>query len=211
MEHTGFSSIEQAQAAPDYAKYDRVWQRVAPQLEPYAQPRESTAAMQVLQEPQPAAAESVQRELRLPGAQADPCCMGTEAAEMLRVLEGFAQEEGMNGSTYCQLARFAGGRAASALRALGRGAERRACMLRTIAYLITGEERQMSGCAALLPRLPLRVLLRDSYHAAACSAFNYARAAESAADVCLQRELRRFSDENYAAAEQILRILAQLR
>ena len=42
--------------------------------------------------------ESLRQELALPGAQADPCCMGTEARELAAVLDGFGQEALADGS-----------------------------------------------------------------------------------------------------------------
>lgn len=216
MDHTCYSSIEQLQAAPDYAKYDRVWQRVAPQMNPYPEVRAGAMTKELENVPampmSMAAEQAEKRELSLPGAEENPCCMGTEAAEMTTVLEGFAQEEWMNGSTYCQLARFSNQRAAAvSLRALGRAAEQRARELNTIHYLITGEEKMPNSAAVLLPRLPYRVLLRDSYHAAVCNGFNYARAADETVDPCLKKILQRFSEANYAAAEEILHILTQVR
>ena len=81
----------------------------------------------------------------------------------------------------------------------------------SINYLITGEEKMPNSAAVLLPRLPYRVLLRDSYHAAVCNGFNYARAADETVDPCLKKILQRFSEANYAAAEEILHILTQVR
>lgn len=52
-------------------------------------------------------------------------------------------------------------------------------------------------------------MLRERYHAAVCNGFNYARAEEGTADPCLQRILERFSAENYAAADRLLRLLMQ--
>ena len=73
----------------DFRQYDRIWQRVAPGLEPY--PAGDGADT-------PARTEETglmvsRQESQLPGAQADPCCMGSAAAEMLEVLSGFIHEE----------------------------------------------------------------------------------------------------------------------
>ena len=59
------------------------------------------------------------------------------------------------------------------------------------------------------PQLSYRAMLRERYHAAVCNGFNYARAEEGTADPCLQRILERFSAENYAAADRLLRLLMQ--
>ena len=72
----------------DFRRYDRVWQRVAPDLEPY--PGVSTAAAMPAPPPQAASAASMARqESQLPGAAQDPCCMGSAASEMLEVLTGY--------------------------------------------------------------------------------------------------------------------------
>ena len=212
--HSGVAQTE----AQDYARYDRIWQRVAPAMNPYPEARAAAAGAGVLPAavgqaaaPSPAASGEAAAELSLPGAQADPCCMGTAAAELTAVLEGFAQEEGADASTYRQIARYAPSRAAAAaLRDLGAAAAQRERELLAAYYLITGERKGAGTAAVVLPRLPYRALLRDRYHAAACTALNYDRAAEASADPCLQRLLSRFGSESYAAADRLLRLLAQL-
>lgn len=219
MENTRFSEVEQAEAAPDYARYDRIWQRVAPGMNPYPQVRAANqpkqapqvTALPVNAVPQPPAASSNQ-ELMLPGAESNPCCMGSEAQEMSVVLEGFAQEEKVDSMTYMQLARYAPTRSAAVtLRELGKRAEQRAKELGAAYYLITGEQKKVESAGVILPRLPYRELLRQRYHDMACNAFNYARAEESTPDTCLQKLLERFSAESYRDADQILQLLAQLQ
>ncbi len=215
MANATHSGIDLLEAPPDYARYDRIWQRVAPAMNPYPAVRasqalsvpEGTAEMQAQPDQ-----ESLRQELALPGAQADPCCMGTEARELAAVLEGFGQEALADGATYRQLARFAPNRmAAAGLRELGRGADQRGRELAAAYFLITGEQKQPASASVILPRLPYRELLRERYHGAVCSAFNYARAADATPDPCLQRLLHRFSEEEYAASERLLRLLAQIQ
>ena len=71
-------------AAPDYARYDRIWQRVAPAMNPYPQVRAAAAPAEIAPQPEHQAvraenggisAAEQARELALPGAQADPSCM----------------------------------------------------------------------------------------------------------------------------------------
>ena len=194
--------IEPIGGAEDYARYDRIWQRVAPEMTPYPAVRKTAVAK----------TEGDDAMTALPGAEGDPCCMGSEAREMTAVIAGFAGEEAGDGAAYQQIARFAPNRvASSALRELARGAEHRSRELRATYYLITGENSPGSTAAVVLPRLPYRELLRNAYHAAACNALNYARAEESTPDICLQRLLRRFSQENYAASDRVLQLLAQSR
>lgn len=219
MANTTYSGIDQAEAAPDYARYDRIWQRVAPAMNPYPEVRMAAAGTAPATSPAPAAQmqtaqtqETEQAELALPGAEANPCCMGSEAQDLTAVLEGFAEEEAVDASTYRQLARSAPNRmAAMTLRELGRTADQRARELAAAYYLITGEQKKLGAASVILPRLPYRELLRDRYHAAACNALNYARAADATPDPCLQRILNRFSEENNVAADRLLRLLAQVQ
>lgn len=69
----------------DFRQHDRLWQRVGPGLEPYP---ETTAEAMPRREELPPAQES-----QLPGAEPNPCCMGSEARELLAVLEGYIEEE----------------------------------------------------------------------------------------------------------------------
>ena len=70
----------------DFRQYDRIWQRVAPGLEPYPEEGEAVPAART---EETALMQRGRQESQLPGAQTDPCCMGSAAAEMLEVLTGF--------------------------------------------------------------------------------------------------------------------------
>ena len=108
----------------DYRQYDRVWQRVAPNLEPYPGMRQSPDSKNSSAEAAPAAAPAnsttmmapvsqqtsaaqTAQEGQLPGAAQNPCCMGSAAAEMLEVLTGFVEEELGDRRYYLALARQA--------------------------------------------------------------------------------------------------------
>ena len=59
-------------AGYDFRQYDRIWQRVAPDLEPY--PGVSTAAAMPAAPPQAASAAYMARQVsQMPGAALDPC------------------------------------------------------------------------------------------------------------------------------------------
>ena len=79
----------------DFRKYDQIWQRVAPNLEPYPDLREpAVPAVPPLPSGGTASgAPAVPAAETLPGAEQDPCCMGTAAREELEVLEGFIEAE----------------------------------------------------------------------------------------------------------------------
>ena len=73
----------------DYDACRALWQRVSPSEDPY-----------------PAAEEvgTPSGEISLPGAEGDPCCMGTEAADSVEVLQGFLREELGDAQVYSYLA-----------------------------------------------------------------------------------------------------------
>ena len=79
-------------AAYDYRRCARVWQRVDPTLDPYPDVR-AAAAMAADTPGDGLSAAERNAELTLPGAQADPCCMGTAASEMLAVIQSFIDAE----------------------------------------------------------------------------------------------------------------------
>ena len=105
MENTTTAGGQSVPTAYDYRIYDRIWQRVSPDLNPYPDVRAAADAGDTAipapqeQVPAPAApavpvpAQEGGGEPELPGAERNPCCMGTEAQESLEVLEGFIEEE----------------------------------------------------------------------------------------------------------------------
>ena len=95
----------QDHTAYDYRMYDNVWQRVSPGCDPYGdgdatpnmQHRQSTSlgesmSTQMAQVPQMPQIDA-NGEDTLPGAEINPCCMGSEAEQDLKVLVGFIEEE----------------------------------------------------------------------------------------------------------------------
>ena len=199
----------------DYRQYDRVWQRVAPNLDPYpagrmpamaelpGQPSDGAAP----QESEPAPALQTAQELQLPGAQADPCCMGSSAEDMLPVVEGFIEVELADRRYYAAFARQAPSWARQQLRELSAAAAARAKRLMAAYYLTTGrcyqasisKERILIGqwCAAL----------RERYHVEACNAMNYLRTADGTTDPCLVRLLNELGEGSYRDADQLMAML----
>jgi len=181
----------------DFRKYDRLWQRVAPGLEPYP-PREPQAV--------PAMA-AVPPESQLPGAEQDPCCMGSAAAEMIEVLTGFIEDALGDQRQLTALSRQAPSWARQRLRELAAENGAHARELMAVHYLITGDcfRPSLSGGPVSVGRwCPA---LRERYHAAACSGFNYARAAEGTTDPCLVRLLNELSAAAYRQADVLLALL----
>lgn len=188
-------------AGHDYRQYERVWQRVAPGLEPYPDTRLSEVGVPAMMPVQNL------QEAQLPGAQPDPCCMGSAAAEMVDVLTGFIEEELGDHRYYLVMARQAPAWARQRLREIGEEECHHARRLMAVYYLITGEcyrphisqERIYIGhwCAAL----------RERYHEEACGGMNYARAAEGTTDICLSGLLNELSADEYRHAEELMTIL----
>ena len=191
----------------DYRPYDRVWQRVAPTLEPYpgmdqAAPSAPEARAETPPESQPSPPES-----QLPGAQPNPCCMGTAAEEMLVVLTGFIEESLADRQYFLAIARQGPVWARQRLRDIADDEASHARRLLAAHYLITGQCYRPA-----VHRSPVCVgqwcaALRERYHLEACSGFNYARAADSTTDPCLIRLLNELSADEYRHADTILRLL----
>lgn len=215
--------MEQSLHSPevyDFRRYDRIWQRVAPALEPYPAQGQGNAVpafaagqsagqsiSEVPMEPTDLTPAQLRQESQLPGAEVNPCCMGSAAAEMLAVLTGFIEEELENQRQYLTLSRQAPAWARQRLRDMAAEEGNHAQRLMAVHYLITGtcyrpaisrECVRFNGwCAAL----------RERYHAAACGGFNYRRAADETTDPCLSGVLHALSGEEYRHADTLLMML----
>lgn len=191
----------------DYRQYDRIWQRVAPTLEPYPA-MEDTAPVQ---QPQAAQQEltpaQVRQESQLPGAVPNPCCMGSAAAEMLEVLMGFLEEALSDRRHYLALARQAPVWARQRLRDIAAGKLEHARHLLAIHYLITGECYQPAVNCERIYVGRWCPALRERYHAEACNGMNYVRAAEGTTDPCLTRILNCMSADAYHWANELMVML----
>ena len=187
---------EKRDCAYDYAHCERVWRRVAPADNPYPGRGEE---------------EAKQGELSLPGAQENPCCMGTAATESLAVLKGFVREELAARQTYLEFACCAPTQEMRRiLRALAADEQRHARQLTAAVYLTTGEVyrphrcpergRCTGGCDAL----------RQLYHEEVCSGFNYFRAGEETLDYCLSQMFAALSQDEYRHARLLLNLLSRM-
>lgn len=208
----------------DYRQYDRVWQRVAPNLEPYPGMRQSPDSKNSSAEAAPAAAPAnsttmmapvsqqtsaaqTAQEGQLPGAAQNPCCMGSAAAEMLEVLTGFVEEELGDRRYYLALARQAPVWARQRLRDIAADEGGHARRLMAVHYLITGEcYRPAVSCEHIYIGRWCPAL-RERYHAEACNGLNYARAAEGTTDPCLAELLNELSADEYRHATELMEML----
>lgn len=195
-------------AAYDYRRCARVWQRVDPTLDPYPDVR-AAAAMAADTPGDGLSAAERNAELTIPGAQADPCCMGTAALESLEVLQGFIREELADRRTYLFLARRAPtAEARQVFRAIASDEGRHARRLLAAVYLITGERYCPAICYPPLRCDGYCAALRERYHEEVCGGFNYRRASQETLDPCLQQLLLAFSQDEYRHANAMLGLLS---
>ena len=195
-------------AAYDYRRCARVWQRVDPTLDPYPDVR-AAAAMAADTSGDGLSAAERNAGLTLPGAQADPCCMGTAALESLEVLQDFIREELADRRTYLFLARRAPtAEARQVFRAIASDEGRHARRLLAAVYLITGERYCPAICYPPLRCDGYCAALRERYHEEVCGGFNYRRASQETLDPCLQQLLLAFSQDEYRHANAMLCLLS---
>lgn len=195
-------------AAYDYRRCARVWQRVDPTLDPYPDVR-AAAAMAADTPGDGLSAAERNAELTIPGAQADPCCMGTAALESLEVLQGFIREELADRRTYLFLARRAPtAEARQVFRAIASDEGRHARRLLAAVYLITGERYCPAICYPPLRCDGYCAALRERYHEEVCGGYNYRRASQETLDPCLQQLLLAFSQDEYRHANAMLCLLS---
>ena len=195
-------------AAYDYRRCARVWQRVDPTLDPYPDVR-AAAAMAADTPGDGLSAAERNAGLTLPGAQADPCCMGTAALESLEVLQGFIREELADRRTYLFLARRAPtAEARQVFRAIASDEGRHARRLLAAVYLITGERYCPAICYPPLRCDGYCAALRERYHEEVCGGFNYRRASQETLDPCLQQLLLAFSQDEYRHANALRGLLS---
>ena len=181
----------------DYRQYDRIWQRVDPNLNPYPGVRDGVHEVPVVN-------TMVPRAETLPGAQSDPCCMGSQAATMLDVLEGFIEVELEDRWYYLGLTRCAPTVCRTMLRDFATTKAAHAKRLMAVYYLITGTCYESKLLCGQVKPGPWCEVLRQRYHVEACGGFNYARAADGTTDPCLGKLLDELSADTYRIAERIL-------
>lgn len=165
----------------DYVRYDRVWQRVAPELDPYPAVRQGAAAEELC----PAERDDGAAQLAAFIDQALACrraylsarrCAPTTAAR--RTMQQLAEESG-----------------AHARRLTG------------LYYILTGQCYRSHLCAAESECLPWCRLLRLRWQEACYAAEGYRRAAEAAADGCVQGILLQMAEDQRRHASVLLHLL----
>lgn len=143
----------------------------------------------------------------LPGAELDPCCMGTEAETDLAVVAGFAEDEQVEQRQERALSGQAPTWARQTLLTLSAHAAARQRRLLAAYYLISGDVYFPDALTERVYVRKWRPALRERYHALACAAMNYARAADGTPDPCLNALFEELSADAFqcaAAVEQLL-------
>ena len=202
----------------DFRQYDRIWQRVAPTLEPYpgtSAQRDAGARMEAapVSAARPAAPEApavpvpAGQMAQLPGAAANPCCMGSAAQEMLEVIDGYAEAALSDRRAVLALARQAPSWARQDLRDIAADLQSQAQKLAAVHYLVTGRCYRPSVSTERIYVGRWCPALRERYHAAACGGLNYARSAEDAMDPCLAKLFGDMSKQSYSHAETLMGLL----
>ena len=220
MENATMTGRTDAPNTYDYRMYDRIWQRVSPDLDPYPEVRaaqDSTAAPPRADKAggtDPAAVSPsvpASDTSELPGAEKDPCCMGSQADDSVNVITGFINDELADSRCCAVLSRqVRDPRAARLFRRIAGEKQAAARDLRAAYYLITGTcytpvitlERRQWKCLA--------DILRSCYHQEACSGFNYLRAVEGAPDLCLEKLFTRLGEAAHRRADEVLELLGKI-
>lgn len=170
------------QVYEDYLHCDRVWQRVAPELEPYPQVRGVV----------PTVTES---------------CCPRRRREMAESLGDFIEHELADRQAYCEQMRAAPPAARRVLRQLAEEEGGHARRLMGLYYMMTGQCYHRAVPAADGECLPWCAFLRRRYEEECAGGYAYARAAEEAEDECLRRVLLRMAADEYRHAELLLQLL----
>lgn len=180
----------------DYRRYDHIWKKVSPELNPYPEVR---------------SAQDRQTEndlLTLPGAERDPCCMGSAAQGEVEVIRGFLRDELADAQTYRYLAALAPTQEGRRLmRRIASDEAGHVKTLQTVHFLITGGTYSVTVVLPPQPRQLWRDRLRGRYHEETCGGFNYERAAEETTDLCLKKIFQQLSQDEYRHAEQVRMLL----
>lgn len=170
------------QVYEDYLHCDRVWQRVAPELEPY--PAVRAAA--------PAAPAS--------------CCFARRREEAA-LLGDFIEHALADRQAYCRQMRSAPAAARRVLRQLAEEEGGHARRLMGLYYMMTGRCYHAAVPAEDGECLPWCAFLRRRYEEECAGGYAYAKAAEETEDACLRRVLERMAADEYRHAELLVQLL----
>ena len=126
---------------------------------------------------------------------------------MLEVITGYIEAALSDRRYLLALTRQAPSWARKPLRDMAAELQDQARRLMAAHYLITGRRYRPSVSAERIYAGRWCPALRERYHAAACSGFNYARSAEDTMDPCLTKLFEEMSKQSYAHAEILMGLL----
>lgn len=185
----------------DYRRYDRIWQRVSPELTPYPEARAAQGGAAMERRPaKPSSPPSLPDRPSPPSPPARP----DAAPETTDLIRGFVREELAEAQTY----RYLAGQSPTAegRRLMQRLAADETAHVKTLQaayFLLTGETYRVTVVLPPQPRLPWQDRLREQYHASSRSGAAYERAAEETRDKGLRQMFERLSKDEYRHAEQL--------
>lgn len=179
----------------DYRAYDRIWKRVSPTENPYPEVR--------------AELEEEDRDLILPGAESNPCCMGTIAAQSLNVIQGFAELEAFGERIYETYRARVPQSERALFTDLAEQCREHLRRMQAVIYLISGECYALSRNISVPEYTKYCDLLRYCYHEQTCGSFNYLRTSQTTNDPCLRKIMAQISAEDAAQADAILKRLGE--
>lgn len=177
----------------DYRRYDRIWQRVSPELTPYPEARAANGG---------AAAERRPAKPPSPPIPASPPAQTDAAPGTTELIQGFVREELADAQTY----RYLAGQSPTqeGRRLMQRLAAEETAHVKTLQaayFLLTGETYRVTVVLPPQPRLPWIDRLREQYHASSRDGAAYERAAEETRDKSLRQMFEQLSKDEYRHAE----------
>ena len=175
----------------DLQRCDAVWQRVAPDLNPYPEVRAAALTQET-----PCAAMAAEREARRCTDDLTPDTLAAAVEEELAARRA-----------YLAHARCAGGTTGRALMALASDSARHACRMRSLYFLLTGECHQPFSVCGQAEILSLCQFLRRRYQMAVESAAMLDSWADGMDDGCMAFNLRTMADEKRCQAATLMGLL----
>jgi rubrerythrin len=170
----------------DYKKFDRIWQRVAPTLNPYPEVR---SAMATEDEP--------------PAPAPQPPVSATE------MLAGFIEQELSDRRFYLCYAHHVNGNARRAMREMGLDEEKHARRMMALYQMMTGECYAPTVSCGMLTFPPYCQVLRERYQEETGGAFHYTQAAQEVNDACLSTIFQELAADEKRHARTILCLMEQ--
>ena len=175
----------------DLQRCDAVWQRVAPDLNPYPEVRAAAMTPET-----PCAAMAAEREVRR--------CADDMTPEALAAA---VEEELAARRAYLAHARCAGGTTGRSLMALASDSARHACRLRSLYFLLTGECYRPFAVCGQAEILSLCQFLRRKYRMAVEAAAQFDGWADGMEDGCMASALRSMADDKRCQAAALMGLL----